>query len=493
MKIAFNPRSIDSYRQFLAVKQLPRQRIRGRVAEFPDEYARQLGLTAHVAATSEYEPIGGLFDYQRDIAALAIRKRKFAVFADCGLGKTLILLEYARHCANVLPKDKRVLIISPLMVAHQTIAESERFYGDKLPMQRVAAANLQDWLNGRGERIGVTNYDALTQELTPGRLGALIADESSMLKSHYGKWGQCIIDLGRGLDWKLALTGTPAPNDRIEYANHAVFLDQFPTINAFLAKYFINRGQTQNRWEVKPHALAPFHHSLAHWSIFLTNPGAYGWRDNAGELPPINVHIHHVDLTDAQRELTSETTGKLFATDLGGIVSRASLGAIAKGSYRGEEIDTKKPAFIRGLVEQAGKASGLIWCLFNAEQDRLAREFPDAANIDGRTPVDERIELIEQFKRGERKWLISKAKVLGFGLNLQVATKQIFSGINDSFESFYQAVKRSNRYGSTKPLDVHIPVTELEEPMVSNVLRKASRVQLDAAEQERMFADAYRT
>jgi superfamily II DNA or RNA helicase len=190
-----------------------------------------------------------LFDYQRDIATTAIRKRKFAVFADCGLGKTPIFLEYVRHVNAVLPKGRAILMVCPLMVVRQTIAEAKRFYGDELAIEQVVAKDLPAWTQ-KGGRIGITNYEAITDDVEQGRIGALILDESSMLKSHYGKWGTRLIELGRGLEWKLAGTGTPAPNDRIEYANHAVLLDQFPTVNSFLARFFVNRGQTNERWEL---------------------------------------------------------------------------------------------------------------------------------------------------------------------------------------------------------------------------------------------------
>lgn len=486
MQIQLDPNSVDSYRTFLAVKKLPRYSIRGRVAEFPDEYADRLGLVPSFPKVADYLPAGYLFDYQRDITALAIRKQKFAMFADCGLGKTAMLLEFARHARNVLPENRPVLIVSPLMVIDQTIAESERFYGGMLPVRQVRSKELSGWMvNGRG--IGITNYDALDDDTPQGNIGALILDESSMLKSHYGKWGTKCIDLGKGLDWKLALTGTPAPNDRIEYANHAVFLDQFPTVNAFLARYFVNRGQTQERWEIRPHAIGPFYTALSHWSIFISNPATYGWKDNTAELPPIHVHIHDVDMTDEQNRLVGQQTGTLFATDIGGIVNRSSLGGIAKGHHKGVNVDTRKPAYIRELVESWPNESTIIWCLYNAEQDKIAAEFPDAANITGSTPHAVRLELIDQFKRGERRVMISKPKILGFGLNLQICTRQVFSGLQDSYEQFYQAVKRSNRYGSKLPLNVHIPVTDIERPMIDTVLRKAKRVQQDTEEQEKLF------
>lgn len=484
--------SVEGYERFLRIKALPRFRFIGHTADFPDEYAGMVGLDQKPIEASDYVPHCGLFDYQRDIAAMAVTKRKYAVFADCGLGKTLILLEFARHSMLNLPPGRCVLIVSPLMVVRQTMVEAVKFYGDELPLEQVRAADLTEWLASGTDRIGITNYEAINESVGAGRLGALILDESSMLKSHYGKWGTECVRLGRGLEWKLALTGTPAPNDRIGFANHAVFLDQFPTVNSFLARYFVNRGQTDNRWELKPHALMPFYRSLAHWSIFLTNPATYGWRDNCETIPPIHVHVHDVPMTDVQTQLTMNTTGALFAGPSGGITSRGKLAQIAKGHHAGESIETLKPRYIRQLVEGWPDESTIIWCLYNNEQDLIAAEFPGAANITGDTTLDKRERLVEDFKARRRHVLISKPKILGFGLNLQVATRQVFSGLQDSYESFYQAVKRSNRYGSTRPLNVHIPVTQIERPMIETVLVKASRVARDAQEQERIFKDATR-
>lgn len=329
MILTLDPSSLDSYRLFLQAKALPSYEVRGRTIYVPDEYASRLGIGQQetVSATLEYRPLPAQFDYQAAISALAIRKRKFAVFAEPGLGKTLILLEFARHAQAVLGPTRRVLITAPLMVVRQTIAEAKRFYADAgfpLAITQIRASDLPRWTTEVGSEIGITNYEALTADVPQGRLGALIPDESSIMKSHYGKWGSELIRLGKGLEWKLCLTGTPAPNDRQEYANHAVFLDAFPNVNSFLARFFVNRGQTDNRWELKPHALEPFYRALSHWCIFLTNPATYGWRDNAESIPPIHVHIHDVDLTDAQQAVACQTTGTLFANEIGGIASRSA-------------------------------------------------------------------------------------------------------------------------------------------------------------------------
>jgi superfamily II DNA or RNA helicase len=491
MNLTLSTSSIADYQTFLKVKSLPRYAFTGRTATVPDEYAAMLGGKVETR-DSEYTPISNLFDYQRDIAALAIRKQKFAVFAECGLGKDLMMKEFSRHAAQQIRRQQCVLMVTPSMVIKQSMAETKRFYGDSLPIRRVHAHELNDWLKSGDEKIGITNYESLRDDVEPGRIGALILDESSLLKSHYGKWGQTAIRLGRGLNWKLALTGTPAPNDRIEYANHAVFLDRYPTVNAFLARFFVNRGQTDNRWELKPHALHPFYRALSDWCIFLTNPATYGWKDNCGSIPPIKVHIQDVALTGQQRDLTQAATGKLFAGELGGIMSRSTMGQIAKGTHKGTSVETNKPAFIRALVESWPDESTIIWCLYNAEQELMEKTFPDAGSISGDTPEDERERIIEDFKSGKTRVLISKGKVLGFGLNLQIATRQVFSGLQDSYELFHQCVKRSNRIGSSRALNVHIPVTAIERPMIDTVLRKAKRIDEETAEQERIFKDASR-
>jgi hypothetical protein len=346
---------------------------------------------------------------------------------------------------------------------------------------------LPQWLaSDDGVQIGVTNYEAIKEDLPTGKIAGLILDESSMLKSHYGAWGTRLIEMGRGLKWKLCATGTPAPNDRIEFANHAVFLDRAKTVNEFLASYFINRGETQNRWELKPHALKPFYRNLADWSIFLTNPATYGWKDNVGVTPPIHMHIEEIPLTDEQRDAARTLTGRLTATTEGGIGERGKLSQIAKGK---NGMPTNKPAYIKRLVDGWPDESTIIWCHYNDEQESMERTFPDAVSISGATSQSDREIGIDRFKAGDARILISKPKVLGFGLNLQIATRQVFSGLKDSYEEFYQAVKRSNRIGSTRPLNVHIPVTELEMAFVDNVLRKSDRVEADTKEQEELFKE----
>lgn len=490
MMLKLDLNSLYDYGLFLKIKSLPKYCITGRVAEFPDEYAGRIGVALPSRSTSkEYQPIAGLFDYQADISRIAIEKKKFAAFMECGSGKTLVMSELLRHVNAVMPADRCALIVSPLMVIRQTMDEIERWYGDSLKIERVRANELVGWIRGGG-RLGITNYEAIVDGLPSDRIGCLILDESSMLKSHYGKWGTRLIEMGRGVEWKLCLTGTPAPNDRIEFANHAVFLDHYPTVNSFLARFFVNRGQTGERWELKPHALRPFYRALSHWCIFLSNPSVYGWKDNTEGVPPINIHIADVVMSDAQRDAASEESQSLFPV-AGGITSRAKLAQIAKGRHNGQDIETAKPGYIKRLVESWSKTeSTIIWCRYNAEQESIAALFPTAANISGDTPESERIELIRAFQAGDKRILISKPKILGFGLNLQICTRMVFSTLQDSYEEYWQAVKRANRFGSTAALNVHIPITDIERPMVDNVMRKMRQVAADTAEQERLFKES---
>lgn len=491
MQTLLDMRNVDDYRKFLVIKSLPQRRFVGRMAYYPDEYASIVeGRKARASKSRDFVPPDFLFDYQKDIAAMAIRKRKYAVFAEPGYGKTLIDYCFARHVLAVTPKRKKVLIVCPLMVVHQMVDEWNKFFPGECPLDIVRAANLPAWTRGDGGRFGITNFESITDKVEQGNLAGLIISESSMLKSHYGKWATRLIEIGKGLEWKLCETGTPAPNDRIEYANHAVFLDQSPTVNAYLAKYFVNKGMTGEHWELKPHAEKWFYKDMSHWCIFLSNPATYGWKDNVNTLPTIHTHMHQIELTESQQAAAMREGGSLFAGASGGFVSRQRMAQIAKGQTKQGRIDTLKPEFIKGMVDSWPTESTIIWCKYNPEQEHLASIMPQAASISGDTPEEDRIRLIKAYQASEVKTLITKPKVAGFGLNLQVTSRMIFSTLQDSYEEYWQAVKRGNRVGSKHDLHVHIPFTEIEWPMIQNVMDKAGRINDDTRKQELTFKES---
>jgi SNF2-related domain len=480
------------YDLFLKIKSLPSYKFQGRTAIIPDEYAHILESDAQPVTHRKYVPLKSLFDYQSDISSLAILKKKFALFMECGSGKSLCILEFARYVQSLVSPQKRVLIVTPLMVAPQFLSETKKFYTDAgyndFTVEHVRADRLKTWTTEIGSSVGITNYEALKDNVPQGRLACLILDESSMLKSEYGKYANQCIRLGKGLEWKLCATGTPAPNDRVEFANHAIFLDVFQSTNAFLSRYFINKGKTGEKWELKKHAVEAFYKDLSHWSIFLQNPGVYGWKDNCEKIPPIKINIHDVELTEEQNDAALSGTGMLFAIHTGGITKRTKASQIAKGLHKGKKISTNKYTYIKSLVDSWPSESTIIWCLYNHEQSELEKVFPRAASIQGKTSYYQRLVLLNDFQSGRRPVLISKAKVLGLGLNLQVATRHVFSSCVDSYESFWQAMKRSNRYGSIEALNVHVPVTELEIPMMETVMKKWDRVKHDNDICERLFS-----
>jgi hypothetical protein len=194
-------------------------------------------------------------------------------------------------------------------------------------------------------------------------------------------------------------------------------------------------------------------------------------------------------MTQDQKDWIHKELGTLIATRAGGITKRSAYGQVAKGFWKGREFETNKPGYIAELIDGwRQNESTLVWCLYDKEQSSVHATV-GGESMDGKTPMKDRVPMIDRFKSRQTDVLISKPKILGFGLNLQVATRQVFSGLQDSYEAYYQCVKRSNRIGSTLPLNVHIPITEIEEPMVENVLRKAKRVESDTREQESLFCE----
>lgn len=313
--------SLASYERFLAAKRAPVHWTEGNTIHVEDFEYNDADLQIELAPH--------LWDYQQFIVKLSILKKRFAVFANIGLGKTAIFLEWIRHVSErVFPK--KTLVITQLHLIEQTIQEQIKFYGASTFQNIDAGKDLLDFSRiesmpwGEPE-TGIVNVDKFRipyhlQE----QIGAVVLDESSILKSADGKLRTNIINSCKGIPYKLACTATPAPNDRQEYANHALFLDYISNYKQFFNKYFFNTGNG-NEYVLKPHAKRAFYGFLSTWSIFLRSPALYGFNDNLCDLKPPEIEWDQVELTDEQRAMA-----RLFS-DNKGMVNRLKASQISKG------------------------------------------------------------------------------------------------------------------------------------------------------------------
>ena len=505
-EVEFGRFDLEAYGLFLRTKKLPESQIDydwerdTYKLTTPARFASLLG--ADVAAVKR-DPIpisDFLFDYQRYIAGTALESRRYAIYADCGLGKTLMFLEWSLHV--IAATGGRVLIFSPLQVIEQTRDEAARFYGDRLIVERIETrAALIEWLKQPGAGVGIVNYEKMIDGPLPELryLAGLVCDESSILKTGGGtiKWN--LIKSTKGIEYKLSCTATPAPNDIMEYASQAAFLEKLRTEGEILWTFFSK--DKKGNWKIKPHAREGFYRFMSSWSIYLRNPAHYGWTDNLANIPTPEYFEHHIPMTDEQSRVASGMFCEAGAGLLGdralGVVQRTKLSQIAKGfiysgKKKAEGIRSLKPAFVADLIrrEVAAGHQVLVWTVFDEEGRLISDLLPEIPHevLDGGVKEKARQPILENFRSGRLPVLISKAAMLGFGMNFQCCTSMIFSGWNDSWEQFYQAVRRAYRYGQTRTVRVHLPyVPELEGMILENVLRKKGNFEADAEEQEKYY------
>lgn len=505
--VEFSEFGLEGYRRFLACKRLPEFQLD--FAEdtetyrltTPARFGHIIGITETGGERGdlEYEPF--LWDYQRAICRVALGAKRFAVWADCGLGKTLIFLEFARHV--VYRTGGRVLILSPLQIIAQTMEEAQRFYGEYRIERLDSRADLERWCV-EGEGVAITNYEKMIAGVCPEmrHCAGLIADESSILKTGGGviKWN--LVKSARGIEYKMSCTATPAPNDVMEYASQAAFLEKLRNEGEILWTWFVR--DKSGEWRIRPHALDAFYRFMSGWSIYLHSPVAYGFKDNVKAIPEPVILNHVVAPTEDQSRFETqhamEATGDMFASERMGIELRSKLSQAAKGFYYTDDgavrIDSEKPRLVARIVreELAAGLQVLVWTVFDEEGEIIAEDLGGVdwvAILSGKTPQKRRTEIIEDFRKGRISVLISKAKMLGYGINFQNCGSMIFSGWNDSFEQWYQAIRRAFRYGQTRRLRVHVPCIEsLEGKMLQNVMGKAARFDSERRIQEGNYLKA---
>lgn len=467
-----------SYNEFLTAKLEPQYRVKDRTIII-NQSPIEIDLQTEIGNESH------LFDYQKFILNEAIKRQRYAIFADCGLGKTAMFLAWIRRIKPAL-NGKKVLIISPLMVLAQTLEEEFKFYHERT-IEDIHDKDIEEWAKNGKSQIAITNFEKFYERKEfYGNVAAVVLDESSILKNGDGKTRTGIIETTRGLPWKLACSATPAPNDREEYASHATFLEYTRSNNEFYSMFFINRDEG---WVIKPHGLESFYQYLSSWSVFLRYPEHYGFSDNLAKLPKPVFETVNLEWTDEQKKL-------LGTLHKGSLDRKHFLIMLSKGFYKdgeGKVLETtsnKINAVLDIIAKEAGKPT-VIWVTYNYEQELYERAFKETnyklAAISGQTTEEKRVQIIEDFRAGKYDVLISKPKLLGFGLNLPFVTVQIFSGLTDSYEQFYQCVRRSHRYGATESVKVYLPVTNAEKHILNNVLKKKDTFEYDSNKQETDF------
>lgn len=395
-----------------------------------------------------------LFQWQRDIVVWAVKKGRCAVFLDTGLGKTFIQLEWARLLGE------NTLIIAPLSVARQTVREAVKI---GLDVQYVRS---QAEVTGM---LSITNYEMVDQfDIT--QFKSVVLDESSILKAIDGKTRRKLTDLCRHVPYKLCCTATPAPNDWTEIGNHAEFLG-ICTIPEMLATFFVNankehtlvmgdqtyRKKGSNKggteWRIKHHAESHFFEWLASWAITMTKPSDLGYEDNGFILPELKLIPQFLD--------TKYQGSGLFFTGLHGIQDRHEVR---------QAMISQRTLALKQLLDN--KDQWIIWVGLDAEAKAIKQAVPECVEVCGTDEPDYKAATFEAFQDNQIRILLTKPKIGGFGMNFQNAHHMVFFGLNDSWETFYQAIRREWRYGQTLPVDVHIIMSEPEQEIYQNVMRK---------------------
>lgn len=377
-----------------------------------------------------------LFPFQKDIVRTALKAGRYAIFADCGMGKTPMQLEWAHRISKA--KGIRTIILTPLAVAGQTIQEAEKF--------GIVASREND------KEIFVTNYDQL-DNIDLSQFGAVVLDESSILKSLDGKTKSALIESFRHYDYKLCCTATPSPNDPMELGNHAEFLGQM-NHNEMLAMYFVHDGGETSKWRLKKHGVKPFYEWVSTWASVISKPSDMGYEDGGFVLPELRFTEHKLQTENKGESLFNDVA--VSATEFNAELRRTKVDRLEKAA---EIINESTEPFI-------------VWVKQNEEADYLRAIIPDAVEVRGDDDRDYKEKMLLGFANGDFRVLITKAKIAQYGLNYQNCHNQVFPSLDFSFESFYQCVRRSYRFGQRHEVDVHIVTTDSMQNVIASIKKK---------------------
>lgn len=388
-----------------------------------------------------------LFGFQATATEWALRRGRAAIFAATGLGKTLMELEWARQVGGP------ILLLAPLAVGSQILREAERF---EVPARTVAdGSELADGVN-------IANYERL-HRFDPDGLMGLILDESSILKAFDGRTRRDLTLFGERVPMRLCATATPAPNDHDELGQHAEFLGVL-TAREMLALYFTQDGNTTNKWRLKGHAREPFWRWVASWALAFNGPADIGHEEEQGrfDLPPLQVRPVVVDTED------QHAIGTLFRAEASTLIERRE----ARRRTLPERV-----AATAALVAAEPAEPWLLWCDLNAESAALTKAIPGAVEVKGSDSSEHKERALLGFAEGSVRVLVSKPSICGHGLNFQRCARMVFVGLSDSFERYYQAVRRCWRYGQTRAVDAYVVTAAVEGAVARNIERKERQME----------------
>lgn len=379
-----------------------------------------------------------LFDFQKQIVKWALKKGRCALFLDTGLGKTICQLEFANQVCK--KENGKALILAPLAVSRQTKSEGEKF-GIEVTICRTQS-DVKDGIN-------ITNYEML-KHFNPNEFICVVLDESSILKASLGKMSNEIIDIFRFTKYKLACTATPSPNDYTEFGNHCEFLN-IMSRTEMLATFFINDAK-EGQWRMKRHAESKFWEWLASWAMVVKNPKDIGYPDDRYNLPKLNISHIIVDSKVAKGQLIPSVAKSLQER---------------RQARKDSIID--RVNVVGNLIKDMD--SCLIWVDYNDESAYIKKSF-NITEVKGADTDEHKENSMIGFANGDIKFLVSKPSICGFGMNFQKCHNMIFCGISDSYEKFYQAVRRCYRFGQENEVNVYVIISRRELSVLNNIKKK---------------------
>lgn len=404
---------------------------------------RKLAMTSPTGLIKIPSLPEGLFPLQSALTRWSLKRGRAAIFADTGLGKTRMELAWALAIHQTIFCD--VMILAPLAVAAQTVKEA-RIMGIDITLCRDDS-DVRPGLN-------ITNYDRL-HRFDTRRFAAVVLDESSCIKHHDSKTLQQLMDAFAHSPFKLCATATPAPNDWTELGTHAEFLGICKRVE-MLSEYFVHDGAETQVWRLKGHARRQFWRWVSSWGAMVRGPADLGYDASAYQLPPLNIHEHIV-------ESVRPASGSLFVMEAETLSERRD----ARRASLNERVSA-----CAAIVNAEPDEPWVVWCDLNAEGDALTAAINGAVQVCGSQDIDTKESLLHGFASGEFKKLVTKSSIAGWGSNWQHCARMAFVGVTDSYEAFYQSVRRAYRFGQNRPVHIHVFASEAEGAVVANLRRK---------------------